>query len=487
MQSRGGSVVMIGAPNLRNPGSNGTLTNGSRAFQCHPEGESEATITLTLVGLGIVANTVLMALIIFNKHLRRWSQGLLFHQAMVDCARAAILIPLAHSLLYCVPVKKCSLVETAFLLLVTVSTINMLTIVLNDSPVFPEDDEEDGYQVSSVPLLLDSPQCVVFGTFMIWFAAITINLGPTFMSGALAAGAEVIRDKPGCPLVHGPFRHYILNALWIIINLLCVLLTLFHLRKLHRDLTKANVEAVRVAGLVTTLVNVTGNNYSDPRHAPRRSLGAVEEHQRMRNYLLRIEREGVQKVKMFVVITAAYVIFWGPLFFVTLVQHPLSGNRSDYEVTLHVANGHSFVNAMLFLVLHRGLRQAAADACCTSMSMVARWLTAGWSPEPYTLDASLPGMSPEPVLAAPPPPPPSSLPAYTIRHTSMRTRSMNRFPAVHHRNPHYDYHSSHPNLHDMSGINMGRLYNSHEYLPNDYRRYNHYYHHRETPPCSSPE
>lgn len=138
--------------------------------------------------------------------------------------------------------------------------LNILNLVLEFS------------QVSSVPLLLDSPQCVVFGTFMIWFAAITINLGPTFMSGALAAGAEVTRDRPGCPLVHGPFRHYILNALWIIINLLCVLLTLFHLRKLHRDLTKANVEAVRVAGLVTTLVNVTGNNYSDPRYPSRVSI-----------------------------------------------------------------------------------------------------------------------------------------------------------------------------------------------------------------------
>lgn len=93
------------------------------------------------------------------------------------------------------------------------------------------------------------------------------------------------------------------------------------------------------------------------------------------------------------------------------------------QVTLHVANGHSFVNAMLFLVLHRGLRQAAADACCTSMSTMVRWLTAGWSPEPYTLDASVPGASPEPVLAAPPPPPPTSLPAYTIRHTSMRVRN----------------------------------------------------------------
>lgn len=63
--------MMIGAPNLRSPGPNGTVANGSRMFQCHPQGESEATITLTLVGLGIVANTVLMALIVFNKHLRR--------------------------------------------------------------------------------------------------------------------------------------------------------------------------------------------------------------------------------------------------------------------------------------------------------------------------------------------------------------------------------------------------------------------------------
>jgi len=51
---------------------------------------------------------------------RRWSQGLLFHQAAVDCARAAILLPLGISILECETVNKCSLVETAFLLLVTV-------------------------------------------------------------------------------------------------------------------------------------------------------------------------------------------------------------------------------------------------------------------------------------------------------------------------------------------------------------------------------
>lgn len=54
----------------------------------------------------------------------------------------------------------------------------------------------------------------------------------------------------------------------------------------------------------------------------------------MRNYLKRMEREGVQRVKMFLVITAAYGIFWGPLFFVTLVDHPIIGNPTGYEVNL---------------------------------------------------------------------------------------------------------------------------------------------------------
>lgn len=73
------------------------------------------------------------------------------------------------------------------MLLVTVATVNMLTTVLNDSPIFPEDDESNT-ELQDVPLLMDSPQCVLFGTFMIWFSSITINLGPTFLSGTCYVG-----------------------------------------------------------------------------------------------------------------------------------------------------------------------------------------------------------------------------------------------------------------------------------------------------------
>ena len=81
-------------------------------------------------------------------------------------------------------------------------------------------------------------------------------MGPTFLSGALAANSESYLNKPSCPLIQGPFRHYVLNVLWIFINVLCVLLTMYHLYKLYKDLNRSNLEAVRVASLVTTMISV---------------------------------------------------------------------------------------------------------------------------------------------------------------------------------------------------------------------------------------
>ena len=74
--------------------------------------------------------------------------------------------------------------------------MNLLTTVLNDAPILPSEDEED-----TATMMKDSPQCLAFGLFMIWFSSITINLGPTFLSGALAANADEHIDEPSCPLV----------------------------------------------------------------------------------------------------------------------------------------------------------------------------------------------------------------------------------------------------------------------------------------------
>ena len=79
--------------------------------------------------------------------------------------------------------------------------IGLLTTVLNSTPIVPEDSSEDISLLNTV-----SGQCCMFALFMIWFASITVNLGPTFLSGGLAANADDILAAPSCPMIQGPYR-----------------------------------------------------------------------------------------------------------------------------------------------------------------------------------------------------------------------------------------------------------------------------------------
>ena len=63
--------------------------------------------------------------------------------------------------------------------------INLLTCVLDNTPILPEEIGKD-----SLKILKNGPQCVAFGVFIIWFSSITLNLGPTFLSGAISSGGN---------------------------------------------------------------------------------------------------------------------------------------------------------------------------------------------------------------------------------------------------------------------------------------------------------
>ncbi|XP_023322544.1 uncharacterized protein LOC111696958 [Eurytemora carolleeae] len=306
--------------------------------------------------MAVVANLMLAVVLLFSGEMKRWSQGLMLHQGLVDCTRAILLLPLAKSIYYCEAVAKCSLVETAFLLLVTASMVNLLTTVLNDTPIHPLDEDD------SLTMFKESPQCVGFGVFMIWFSSITINLGPTFLSGALAAHADDQIREPSCPIIQGPFRHYILNLLWILINLLCIFLTIYHLRKLYRDFTGCSAETAKLVNFFTPILN---HNQGE---------GGPESMQNMEKYIAKIERDGIRRVRMFTVITLAYIMFWSPVFIITLLNPGWEWKEARksmaHEVSLHIAFSHSFANPLILLTLHSGLREAGLNLlsciCCSA-------------------------------------------------------------------------------------------------------------------------
>lgn len=127
--------------------SSPTLSDNATERQplCHPSQDFESTILFTMSAMGTVANVALIALVCMKKPSKRyhqsWSQGLLLHQALVDLGRAVLLIFLGSSVLMCQKLSKCYLIDTSFLLLATVSTVNMLTMLINDAPIFPEHEQ----------------------------------------------------------------------------------------------------------------------------------------------------------------------------------------------------------------------------------------------------------------------------------------------------------------------------------------------------------
>ncbi|CAG2166762.1 unnamed protein product, partial [Oppiella nova] len=112
---------------------------------CHPSQSTEVIILASIAGVGCLTNVLLMLLVIirkpFKRYHRSWSQGLLLHQGLVDLGRALLVIPLAVSVMLCQRLSRCSIIDSAFLLLVTVSTVNMLTCLINDAPIFPEHEQ----------------------------------------------------------------------------------------------------------------------------------------------------------------------------------------------------------------------------------------------------------------------------------------------------------------------------------------------------------
>ena len=56
--------------------------------------------------------------------------------------------------------------------------------------------------------------------------------------------------------MQGPFRHYVLNVLWIFINVLCVCLTMYHLYKLYKDLSQSNLVRLRICCVVLRIFRI---------------------------------------------------------------------------------------------------------------------------------------------------------------------------------------------------------------------------------------
>lgn len=80
---------------------------------------------------------------------------------------------------------------------------------------------------------------------------------------------------------------------------------------------------------------------------------------------------------------------------------------TKFQVTLHIAYVHAFVNPVLFLSLHRGLRQGLSEFFCGCCESIAGWILGPSIP----VESVQPPRYEEPIETVPSPPePPMSQP-----------------------------------------------------------------------------
>ena len=153
----------------------------------------------------------------------------------------------------------------------------------------------------------------------------------------------------------GPYRHYVLNAIWIFINSLSIMLTMYHLHKLYKDSTISSLDNLRINRLYSSN-GCPADSQDIIVISP--SKGLKVEHQ-----MMMLEEEGINQVKMFVIITLAYLIFWGPLFIVTLANISIDWKEVKSSVSHEVGNILPTIILILIFILSPGVSACFICPC----------------------------------------------------------------------------------------------------------------------------
>lgn len=305
---------------------------------------AEAAILLVISLLGISMNISVIVVIFMRRNLRKASNGLIVHQTILDIMKSIVVMPFSLGVLFQDEriVAKCHMFGAIYVILVTVTFLNILSLVLNDAPTFPD---------TSVAIL-DSHQCVIFGVVMVWFTGVLINVVPTL----IMESDKVFASKPEygqCAFIFGPLQNtYVLNILWTGFNYFIIGICAYQIYKLHRDMTMAsNLEAMKVVSLVTTMLSVN-------------SQTANTEHQRVQNYVQQLEKDAVRRLRTFTILLAIITIHWSPLFLVGLADIWGAYAPAAYKFCAFFACANTFTNPLVFLCLHKNIKDGATVLFC---------------------------------------------------------------------------------------------------------------------------
>ncbi|XP_074663213.1 trace amine-associated receptor 4-like [Tubulanus polymorphus] len=295
---------------------------------------TESAILIVVASVGMVGNLAIVITILVLHDLRKTSSAFLFHHCILDFIKSTYCLPFAFSIITEQEPMFCNVLGGSFIIFVTTTAFNLLAMVMNEA-----------YQFADMNLgIKDSANfcCVVFGISTIWFTSLILNLGVAFIPGS----PSFVKGVGHCVFVYGDTRNYVLHILWIILVSFAVALTVMYLRKLHREI-KMN-SYYRLSTLIRATVSI------DPRGSPAQTPDDHAE----KILIKKIESYSLRRVYVIMTMTLLFVLFWYPLFMLTVVDPNFTTSPHGYRILTMFACSNAALSPFLFICLVK------KNCCC---------------------------------------------------------------------------------------------------------------------------
>jgi hypothetical protein len=313
---------------------------GDRSQLADPAPRQYEVALLIITGtIGMVANFAIVVVILVLANLRRASNAFLVHHCLLDFLKAGFCLPFAQTMVSDYDPMFCSILGGAYIVVVTSSTFNLLAVVMNEAYLF-----------SDLTLgVKDSRNycCVIFGIFIIWFASFIMNLGVAFIPG------NPIYDRRvgHCIFIYGITRNYVLHMLWISLISLGLGLTCMYLHKFRLDIKRTSY--YRLSTLVRATVHV------DPKAKTSSERHVSEIREKL--HIEFVQRVTMRKLCLLVFLVALFVVFWYPLFFLSLVDPNFRAPSQLYKALTMVAWSNPSLSPFLIMYF---LKRSCCCGCC---------------------------------------------------------------------------------------------------------------------------
>lgn len=276
---------------------------------------TEVAILIVMATIGMIGNFAILMVILVMSSLRRASNAFLFHHCILDFVKSAFCLPFAQSLMGDVHPLMCTFMGSTYIVFVTTSSFNLLALIMNEAYHFSD----------KVLSIRDSRNysCVIFGIFMIWFSSIIMNLGVAFIPG----NPSFDREASQCVFIYGITRNYVLHCLWIVLVTMGLVCTIVYIRMLYLDIKRSSYYSM------ATLIKATVSIDISIRTETQRDQLAL----RQKRYAKTVQRHTKKKLYLLISLVVCFILFWYPLFCVTLSDPTFRNSVPVYRVLTIIA------------------------------------------------------------------------------------------------------------------------------------------------------